>query len=429
VLTSEVEAQVSRPPRRLVFFLTANGTIRRNWLPSGDVDRFELSRILQPLAEFKDRLNIVDGLDLETYNRFPEAKFAHGAANNLLTGRPGSRREFENHHGGGISVDELIARRVGAGAPFRAVRLAHRGDKPYSFSAANDPVTPEASPRSAFETIFDGVSTDTATEEQRAARARRAERRRVLELVRGQLRSVHGRVGAEDTQKIEGHIEAVEQIRSRLDALDAEARESCQIPSLDYSGLTHGAFDWRMYRQVGALQSEIVAAALACDLTRVATVTWGGYGNNGGGGLQVDWLGWTGERGHHALSHDASPEAEEKITQLETWHAEQFASFLRLLDSYPEGDGTLLDNSLVVWLYPYGYGNHNIGNRDYDNLPVVIAGSGGGVLRTGRFHQLGGVPHNQLLLSLCHLMGLDDVTSFGDPELGRRPLAGLEPQL
>ncbi|HMJ55083.1 MAG TPA: DUF1552 domain-containing protein [Polyangiaceae bacterium] len=172
---------------------------------------------------------------------------------------------------------------------------------------------------------------------------------------------------------------------------------------------------------IGKLQMDIAAAALACDLTRVLTLQWT-YAEST---QTFPVLGIN--EAHHVMSHagDTDAAAQEKLTQINVWYAEQFAYLLGKLASYKEGDGTLLDNTAVLWCIEVGKGN----NHAHRDLPFLLAGSCGGYFRTGRFvdYMAGGAaghPHNNLLVSLAQAMGTKD-TTFGDPAHCTGPLPNL----
>jgi hypothetical protein len=172
---------------------------------------------------------------------------------------------------------------------------------------------------------------------------------------------------------------------------------------------------------IGKLQMDLAAAALACDLTRVLSLQWTYAESN----QSFPHLGFTDF--HHVMSHagDSDAAAQEKLTKINVWYAEQFAYLLGKLASYPEEGGTLLDNTAVLWCNEVGKGN----NHAHRDLPFLLAGSCGGYFRTGRFvdYMAGGAaghPHNNLLVSLAQAMGLPD-TTFGDPAYSTGPLPGL----
>ncbi len=161
-----------------------------------------------------------------------------------------------------------------------------------------------------------------------------------------------------------------------------------------------------------------MTAALACNLTSVASLQLkvGDNDNN-----PYPWLGITDS--HHPLSHsgDGDLVARDKLTKIYTWYADRFAYFLGKLDAIPEGNGTLLDNTLVVWSSEIGKGN----NHSFSKLPVVLAGGIGGKVVTGRYLVYDNVPHNRLLVAMCHAMGLDQVQKFGSTDQGMGSLNGF----
>lgn len=159
--------------------------------------------------------------------------------------------------------------------------------------------------------------------------------------------------------------------------------------------------------------------ALACDLTRVATLQW----ERSVGDVRFTWLG--ADRGHHSLSHDPDSMADsvEMLTKINTWYAEQLAYLMTRMASIKEGTGTMLDNTVIFWCNELSRGNAH----SHPDMPFLLAGGVGGALKTGRFLRYGStatVPHNNLLVSLMNTMGLPDQT-FGDPKYCTGPLVGL----
>ena len=163
------------------------------------------------------------------------------------------------------------------------------------------------------------------------------------------------------------------------------------------------------------LQIDTMVAALACDQTRIATFMY----ENGNGQKVPRWLGIYEE--HHDLSHRQDAASLDKLTAINTDIAEHYAYLLQKLDSIPEGDGTMLDNTFVVWANELGDGRYH----RTENIPFVLAGGAGGYFETGRFIRAGGQDHNRLLVSMCHAMGQTDVEAFGKEGLQTGPLVGL----
>ena len=173
------------------------------------------------------------------------------------------------------------------------------------------------------------------------------------------------------------------------------------------------------YLQAGRLQMDLVAAALACDQTRIITIQWS-YSESE---HLFQFLQISGN--HHAISHDfaASGTNYTAYNRIQTWYAEQLAYFLGKLQSYQEGDKTLLDNTLVLWATEIGESTQH----DLMLMPYVFAGGAGGKIRPGRFIDYGTTRHdnNKMLVSIAHAMGAEDLTSFGDASGATGPLPSL----
>jgi hypothetical protein len=166
-------------------------------------------------------------------------------------------------------------------------------------------------------------------------------------------------------------------------------------------------------------QIDLMVDSFAADFARVATLQL----TNSVGGARMRWIGV--DEGHHELSHheDSNEASQDKLTRINKWFAEQLAYLAKRLAETPEpgGEGSLLDNTTIVWTNELGKGN----SHTMDNIPFVLVGGGLG-FKTGRALQFPKVPHNRLLLSLAHGMGHTDLLRFGNPDYcGDGPLAGL----
>ena len=235
----------------------------------------------------------------------------------------------------------------------------------------------------------------------------------MLDRVAGRFDRLSARLGAADRQKLEAHLGSIRDIESRLAVVPAP-RPACQVPALD-AGIDLAAND--SFPQIGKLQMDLLVMSLACDLTRVASMQWSRSAST----VRFTWLHLN--ELHHDLSHrgDDDADAVDKLTRINRWYAEQLAYLIGRMKQIPEGDGTLLDNTVILWCNELAKGNVH-GRID---APYVLAGRAGGALSTGRFLRFdGNVPHNNLLLSLIHAMGQDD-SSFGNPDWCTGPLAGL----
>ncbi|WP_437310492.1 DUF1552 domain-containing protein [Sorangium sp. So ce388] len=407
-------------PKRFVVFFTGLGTVKKAWQPTGTETAFELGEILAPLSPYRDKLLVIEGVDMESAYNGPGDPHQQGIGQ-ALTGtelQEGTLFPYACDPaalvgwGGGISVDQLLAARLGQRTRLASLELGVQVQyanvsSRISYLGPGQPVPPEDDPRAVFDRLFNDLSADPAD----LAR-RRALRRRVLGSVMEDYGSLSRQLGGEDRQKLEHHLEAVSEIEKRLDA-PGLLGGACAVPEL---GERLDVYANDNFPAIGRLQMDLLAMALACDLTRIASIQWSATQ----AGKVFTWLGQSDT--HHALSH-SSPGHQAKQQQLVDigrWQAEQLAYLLGKLDAVPEGAGTLLDNTIVLWCTDISAGQSH-SRRD---MPYVIAGRAGGALRTGRFLSYAGDPHNNLLVALCNAMGVD-VSTFGNPAYCTGPLPGL----
>jgi hypothetical protein len=172
------------------------------------------------------------------------------------------------------------------------------------------------------------------------------------------------------------------------------------------------------YPRVGRLQTDLMLLAQLCGMTRVSTFMWA----NADSWQYYPWIGVNEE--HHELSHagDDDAAANEKLVKINAWHSEQVKYVLDQLELAKEVDGSsMLDNTLLLWGNELGAGN----SHTYKDIPWVLAGGAGGYFKMGRYVKYPDLPHNDLLVSVCNAMGLDDVTTFGIPGVCTGPLPRL----
>ena len=407
-------------PVRLILWFTPHGTIYDNWKPSGGETDFVLGPILGKLERHRKKLVILDGLKVQAdgvgapHTKGPPLLWT---ASPLLEDQTFTR---EDESGGryfgwnsAASVDQFILGRRGSSRPYPSLEFGVRsgGSHPGSrmiYTGPKTPLAPETDPWQAFKRLIGDIG-KTNEELERI----RAERRSVLDLVSSEIADVQQRVSRADAQKIDAHLSIVRDIETRLQ----NARVACVGPDL---GTAVNSGTSSNTPQVFDRMMELMAATLACDLTRVASMQYR-VGENDGGYL-YDWLGISAQE-HHLLSHegDTNATARANLTKIYAWYAERFAYFLDLLDKIPEGNGSLLDNSLVVWGSEIGKGN----THSFEKIPFVLAGGAANQLRTGRYLRFNNVEHNRLLVSICRMMGVTDVDKFGKTDKGTGPLAGL----
>jgi hypothetical protein len=415
MLDRELEAAPGDFPLRLILLFSANGTLHENWVPSGSESDFTLGPILSPLEPYKDRMVVLDGLEVSRDGPGDGHQKGMGilwTGSRLLEGTEFAGGDGSSAGwGGGISIDQHIAQTVGAETPYQSLEFGvqTQGASVWSrmcYAGGDQPLAPEDNPQAMFDRLFADYDVD-ASELERL----KAQRQSVIDLVKGDLDSLLLRHGsANDKLKIEAHLESIRAIEMRNQA----EVPACEIPAAP-GALDHQAND--NFPMVSQLQSNILAMSLTCGLTRVASLQWSASVS----GVRHTWAGVP--EGHHDLSHlgDGDPSMIDKITLVNTWYAEQVKYLMDALALIPEGDGTVLDNTLIVWGNELSRGNSH-GNQP---VPFVLLGGGGGRIQMGRYLQYDAVRHNRLLVSLCHAMGMDEQQTFGDTDTGAGGLPGL----
>ena len=218
---------------------------------------------------------------------------------------------------------------------------------------------------------------------------------------------LNARLAGGDRQRLDAHLSAIRDLEQRL---------SAPVPTCAPPGRP-GAVDLTQddnEQTIGRLHMDLMAAALACDLTRVASIQFSVS-------RSPIVFGSISSNYHHGLSHDdQNPASIDALVKINAFYASQLAYLLGKLEAIPEGTGTVLDNTIVLWGNELGTGR----THSHDQVPFVLAGNAGGYFRTGRFVNCGARPHNDLLISLCNAFGIAD-TTFGNPAYCTGPLAML----
>jgi hypothetical protein len=412
-------------PQRFIVFFSPNGYIRNNWTPTGTETDFTLGRTLAPLAPYKNRLIVLDGVDNEAAKHGPGDDHMRGMGT-MLTGT--ELMSGTNQGGccepaglaGGLSVDQKIANAIGTDTKFKSVEFGVQSGSAgtvwgyTAYSGANQSLPPENNPQAIFNRIFGEVGGD-----QSAIARLQAQRKSVLDAVSGSYSSLAPKLGATDKQKLDLHFSQIRDLETRLTATGTVGAACIKpvSPTIDYK--SNDGFP-----KVGKLQTDLMVMALACDLTRVSTIQW----ENSVGGTRFTWLGM--DRGHHDMSHDGDDNADtqEKLTQIDTWYAQQLLYLMDSLAKVPEGDAgkTMLDHTLILWCNELSRGNAH----SHPDMPFVLAGgteAAAKPLKMGRYLKYADSPtvkHNDLLVSLLNTYGIADKT-FGNPAYCSGPLARL----
>ena len=402
-LTGQATGEESAPLRMVVFF-SPNGTVHNHWRPTGQGSNFSLaeSSILAPLSPIKDKLVVIDGLN------FVNATNHEGGMAAMLTGGGAAGVT------GGKSLDQYVASELAAPTRFASLELGVQTSNwgggvqtRMSYSGAGSFVSPDDSPENVFGRLFG----DSGLDAQDQARVR-SRRRSVLDFLRGDIQSIRARAPQTEAVKLDQHLEAFRRLEIQFQEPEGGG---CVAPS-DIG--VPAAQQNDSFPLVGQQQMELLVSALACDTTRVASLQWSHT-------ISPTVFSWLGQSdGHHSLSHagDGDVRGVSDFVATERWYAEQFLTLVNLLDERqdPLGSGSLLDNTIVVWAKEMGDPRMHV----CTDVPFVLAGGANFPFTKDRYIQAGGAAHNHLLVSLCQAMGMTN-TTFGDPDAGTGPLAGL----
>jgi hypothetical protein len=413
-------AEAPKPPKRLLLMYTPNGVVTDAWWPTNvsSETAFELNAIHQPLLPFKSRLTFLSGVDLSVSAQGPGGLHQRGIGG-LFTGKKlQGGGQFVDGCGqtsgwaDGISVDQAVVQSAGASTLLPSLELGVRAfdndvQGRIAYAGPGQPLPPMNDPQAVFNRLFGMLGASSTSME-----ALRASRRSVLDTVQGQFSAFSGRLSADDRTKLSSHLELVRDVERRL--TDSSADRACTAPNAPPTLDPQSGSDMPL---VADLELDLLAAAFACDLTRVASFQISTSLNR----IAYPWLNNDLTEGHtlsHAGPSDMTAHAE--LVSRQTWHAGRLAHLLTRLGEMQESDGSsVLDNTLVVWGNEVSEGN----THSHDNMPFLLAG-GGWYFRTGRYVRFQSQPHNNLLVSVLNAMGAP-VTSFGDPEFCTGPLNGL----
>ncbi|MFO1065138.1 MAG: DUF1552 domain-containing protein [Pirellulales bacterium] len=405
--------------QRVVFIFSPNGVIPDHfWPDQKEGGEFELKRILHPLADFKSRMLTLHGV----CNRIKGDGDGHmRGIGCLLTGIelfPGDVQGGSDTPAGwsmGISVDQYLKNKLQAdpdkqtrfGSLEFGVMVPDRADTwtRMSYAGPNQPVAPIDNPYQMFDKLYGQTKN-------------RALLSSVLDGLSEDFKKIESLISSDDRKILEDHVAMVRQVEKELqDEVALQAKKGDvghAVPVLPANVEEQND----NIPQISKMQIELMVNSFAADFARVATYQI----TNSVGQPKMRWLGI--EEGHHELSHepDTNEPAYEKLIKINTWYCEQVAHLAKRLAETPEpgGEGSLLDNTTIIWTNELGKGN----SHTRDNIPFVMVGEGLG-FKMGRALEFGKVPHNRLLMSLCEAMGYPE-KSFGNPDFcGDGALTGL----
>jgi len=399
-------------PLRMAFLSFPNGAIPGKWWPANTGKDFELNETLQPLANVKDKIQILGGLEDESANAGGDGGGDHARSGGTFLTAVRVKKTLGADYHAGISIDQVAAQQVGHLTPFPSLQLscdtvqnAGACDSGYvcvyqhnlSWSAPTTPLSPETNPRLLFERLF---GTGSIADRKQGMLLRQQQQRSILDFVSNQTKSVEKQLSANDTQKLDEYLTSVREIEQRIQRAEQSTN---QRPD---PGVESPAGIPTSFTEYVRLNLDMLHLAFLTDNTRIASFIFKGDGNNS------DFAEIGVNEGHHYCTHHHDdPDLVAKTCVIDKFYATQFAYFLEKMEATKDVDGnSLLHNSMIM----YGGGIADGNRHTHENLPVVLAGAGGGTLQTGRYIQNDPAPIANLYLSMIDRMGVANVERFGD---------------
>jgi hypothetical protein len=408
-------------PRRFVVFYTPNGSNNLGEAGArGGETTFTLGQELAALTPFQKKLLVLSGVDAKTNSQNGGDRHSVGIAHMLTCIKAiGSNQSVgAGSHvgswGGGISVDQEIARRVGDKTRLRSLELGVQASVPHGsnpftrmvYLGPNKPVAPEDNPKTAFTRLVSSAGAGDAAEAARAIERIRAERKSVLDFVKDDYSRLSQKLGGPDRGALDAHISALREVERSLEtSVSTVVAAGCKPPEAPASG---------DFARIGKEQMALLRYALACDVTRVASLQWSWARSN----VRHSWAGVGG--GHHDISHTVNATNDALMLKINRWYTEQLANLVGALDQVNEGERTLLDNTVVYYCSDVAQAK----SHAVRSIRAVLVGSCGGHFKTGRKVTFNSEPHNRLMVNFLNAMGVETQT-FGQSGYGTGPLPGL----
>ena len=399
---SQAAARAAGRPVRLAFTYVPNGITMADWTPTGEGPAFEYSRVMKPLEPFRQDTVVMSGLAQRNGMALGDGPGDHArAAASYLTGvhpRKTAGADIQN----GISVDQVAAQQIGSATRFASLELGcddsrtvGNCDSGYSCAYTNSlawrgpatPMPPETNPRLVFERLFGDIDPSLSPE----VRARRLmNRRSILDVVRERTSQLSSDLGPSDRRKLDEYLSSIREIEQRIER--AEKDLTGLTPNIDKpTGIPV------LYAEYVNLMFDLQLIAFQTDMTRIITLMMGREGSM----RTYPEIGVPDP--HHPLTHHrGNTEWIERVTKVNTMHVELFAGFIKKMKETQDGDGSLLDHSIIV----YGSGLSDGNRHTHEDLPVLMVGGGGNFKRGQHVVYSKGTPMNNLFLTLLDRVGV-----------------------
>lgn len=426
---AQAQTSAAEQPLRLLLVFSPNGTAHDLWRPKATPDGgwsidFPGS-ILAPLIPFKEKMLVLDGVDFKVL--YDHGSSGHeGGPCTLWTGSP-----MVDVDGGqypvNASIDQVLAAELGQTTALPSLELgvnmpAGGVHQTFSFGPGGARIPHMHNPVEVFDRVFGGIANSPEAD---AVGKTLARKKSLLDFIHADTQRLQDRLAGDERVKLEAHLDAIRGIETKL-AAQLAAANTCVVPTKPYF-TGEGWLDDKWVRQdenipaMTELQIDLLVETLRCDLTRFATldILYASPFNT------MPWMGLGNVHSDIAHAYDPdNPEIVAALADVQRWYAEQLAYLLGKMDAIDEGNGTMLDNTIVVWGNELG----DPSGHSSTNVPFVVFGGGGKIplnrhlkLSTGASEHWSGnydqqTAHNGLLVGLMHAFGFTDVQTFGHPD-------------
>ena len=396
-------------PLRTAYLYFPNGAIPSAWWPTKSGKDFEFSETLKALEPLRDSLQVMGGLDNVSANPGSDGGGDHARGGGTFLTNVRLNKSSTDLRAG-VSIDQAIANKVGHLTRLPSLELSCEAnrrtgncDSGYScayqynisWKTATTPMASEANPRLVFERLF---GAGRPNERLANLELRRAQQKSVLDFVMEDARRMQSRLQKTDKMKLDEYLTSVREIERRIELAErhGDAETNAETPE----GIPVS------YEEHMQMMFDLLLMAFQTDSTRVATFCLAHDGSN----RSFSEIGVV--EGHHELSHHQNKQHKiDKIKKIDRWYIKQLSQFLTRMESTKDIDGnSILHNSMIM----FGSGNADGNRHTHVNLPIIMAGQGGGKMQAGRFVDYKDTPLANMHLTMAHQMGVRDLKRFGD---------------
>lgn len=380
-------------PRRAVFVYIPNGCNPASWHPTGTEYDFQLPVMTRPLERVKQHCLFLEGVKM-----YGSGATHEGGIRKVLTGLSGQS------HNRAASLDVFLGDRFRdqSRRPFLNLGvIGNEWSKPITYGSDGSPIPTEDNPLAVFDSLFGEDSEDQSQNTRRLG---------TIDNALAEINQLRTRLGAVEREKLDYHLESLNTLKQRFDGAEGGSCDTSGFNSQGFAVTRNEYLNHANFPTVTALQTDIAVRALACDLTRVVTLKLG---------YSVTPV-VVPESGSSKPCHQASHDFDSHFDLIKAWFVEQFADLVEQLAAYPDGNGSLLDNTVLFLCSELGHSSLH----SHTNMPFVLAGGSAGGIRTGRYLTYDDVAHNKILVSIAQFMGVP-INQFGDTDDTPGPLPGL----